>query len=147
MHVETYELLSKSDINFIGNVEGKEVPFGKCDILVTDGFTGNVLLKTIEGMGSFFSKKLKGIFKASPVSMVSALLVKNRIDDLKKSFDASEYGGAPFLGISRPVIKAHGSSDAYAIKNAIRQAINCLDNSVTYKIAKQVVPDIIGSDN
>lgn len=137
MHVETYELLSKSDINFIGNVEGKEVPFGKCDILVTDGFTGNVLLKTIEGMGSFFSKKLKGIFKASPVSIVSALLVKKGIDDLKKSFDASEYGGAPFLGISRPVIKAHGSSDARAIKNAVKQAVFYHNTGIIMDISKQ----------
>ena len=137
MHVEAFELLSQSDINFIGNVEGKEVPFGKCDILVTDGFTGNVLLKTIEGMGSFFSKKLKTMFKANPVSMMSALLVKGQINDLKKSFDASEYGGAPFLGISRPVIKAHGSSDARAIKNAVKQAVFYHNTGIIMDISKQ----------
>lgn len=137
MHIETYELLRQSDlINFIGNVEGKEVPFGKCDILVTDGFTGNVLLKTIEGMGSFFSKKLKTMFKANPVSMVSAVLVKKQIDELKNSFDASEYGGAPFLGISRPVIKAHGSSDARAIKNAVKQAVFYHNTGIIRDISK-----------
>ncbi|MBE6619588.1 MAG: phosphate acyltransferase PlsX [Ruminococcaceae bacterium] len=137
MHIETYEILRQSKIiNFIGNVEGKEVPFGKCDILVTDGFTGNVLLKTIEGMGSFFSKKLKTMFKANPVSMVSAVLVKKQIDELKNSFDASEYGGAPFLGISRPVIKAHGSSDAKAIKNAVKQAVFYNNTGIIRDIAK-----------
>ena len=137
MHVETFDLLSKSDIiTFIGNVEGKEVPFGKCDILVTDGFTGNVLLKTVEGMGSFFAKKLKNMYKSNPVSMVSAALVKRQLDDFKKSFDASEYGGAPFLGISRPVIKAHGSSDAKAIKNAIKQAVFYYNTGIIMDISK-----------
>ncbi len=137
MHVEAYEILRQSDIiNFIGNVEGKEVPFGKCDILVTDGFTGNVLLKTIEGMGSFFAGKLKTMFKANPVSMMSAVLVKKQIDELKNSFDASEYGGAPFLGISRPVIKAHGSSDAKAIKNAVKQAVFYHNTGIIRDISK-----------
>ncbi len=137
MHIETFELLSKSDIiNFIGNVEGKEVPFGKCDILVTDGFTGNVLLKTIEGMGSFFSKKLKAMYKSNPVSIVSAAMIKHQLDDFKRSFDASEYGGAPFLGISRPVIKAHGSSDARAIKNAVKQAVFYHNTGIIMDISK-----------
>ncbi|MBQ8742593.1 MAG: phosphate acyltransferase PlsX [Clostridia bacterium] len=136
VQVEAYELLRKSNLNFIGNVEGKEVPFGKCDVLVADGFSGNILLKTIEGMGSFFGKKLKAIFKSNPASLVSALLVKKQVDNLKKSFDASEYGGAPFLGISRPVIKAHGSSDALAIKNAVRQAIFYYNTGIIKDISK-----------
>lgn len=133
---EVYAKLENSDINFIGNVEGKDVPFGVCDVLVTDGFTGNVALKLIEGMGSFFSKKMKELFYKNTVSKVSGLLVKKGINDLKKSFDASEYGGAPLLGIAKPVIKAHGSSDAKAIKNAIRQAMKYSGNSVIRDIAK-----------
>ncbi len=140
MHVEAFELLSKAEnINFIGNVEGKEVPFGKCDILVTDGFTGNVFLKTVEGMASFFSQKLKKMFKANPASMMSALLVKRQINELKSSFDASEYGGAPFLGIAKPVIKAHGSSDAIAIKNAVKQAVFYYNTGIIMDISKQAV--------
>ena len=111
------------------------------------GFTGNIALKLTEGMSKFMLKSLKQIFTASITTKLSFLVMKKNIMSFRTRYDASTYGGAPILGISKPVIKAHGSSDAYAIKNAIRQAINCVDNSVTYKIAKQVVPDIIGSDN
>lgn len=143
-----YELLENAKgINFIGNVEGKELPAGACDVLVCDGFSGNIVLKLSEGLSKFLVSSLTDVFTANPLTKASYLGVKRGLKNMKKSFDASEYGGAPLLGLSKTVIKAHGSSDAYAIKNAIRQAINCVDNSVTYKIAKQVVPDIIGSDN
>ena len=146
--VEAYNLLEQaSGINFVGNVEGKELPSGACDVLVCDGFSGNIVLKLSEGLSKFLVSKLTDVFTANPVTKASYLGVKSGLKNMKKSFDASEYGGAPLLGLSKTVIKAHGSSDAYAIKNAVRQAINCVDNSVTYKIAKQVVPDIIGSDN
>ena len=120
--VETHKLLKGSDLNFVGNVEARDITFGVCDVLVCDGFSGNVVLKYSEGMAKFFSKKLKGLFLANVFTKISALIVKKQIAELKKSFDASEYGGAPILGISKPVIKAHGSSDAQAIKNALRQA-------------------------
>ena len=120
---EAYKLLKEcSGINFVGNVEAKGIPFGECDVLVTDGFTGNIVLKTIEGLSKFMMKKLKGIFMKNALNKVAALMIKKEFGALKKSFDASEYGGAPFLGISKPVFKAHGSSDAKAIMNAIRQA-------------------------
>ncbi len=121
--VEAHKLLKNcAGINFVGNVEAKSIPFGECDVLVTDGFTGNIVLKTIEGLAKFMMKKLKGIFMKNALNKVAALMIKKEVGGLKKSFDSGEYGGAPFLGISKPVFKAHGSSDAKAIKNAIRQA-------------------------
>ncbi len=142
--VEAYNLLKEADgINFIGNVEGKELPFGACDVIVCDGFTGNVALKLTEGCATYFVKKLKDVYKANIISKVSALGVKNGLKRMKNDFDVSEYGGAPLLGLSKTVIKSHGSSDATEIKNAIRQAISCVDNNVNYEIAKFVVPENI----
>ena len=133
---EAFSLLEQEKtINFIGNVEGKDLPFGVCDVLVCDGFTGNIVLKLTEGCGSYFMSKLKEIYDKNPVAKVSSLTVKNSLRKMKKDFDASEYGGAPLLGLSRPVIKAHGGSDSKAIYNAIRQAINCVSSDVTYSIA------------
>lgn len=120
---EAYKILSESEhISFIGNVEAKQIPFGRCDILLADGFTGNVALKLIEGMASFMFGELKAMFTHSLASKISYLAMKSQLKRLKKSFDAAEYGGAPILGISKPVIKAHGSSDARAVFNAVRQA-------------------------
>ncbi|MCI8386926.1 MAG: phosphate acyltransferase PlsX [Clostridiales bacterium] len=141
--VEAYELLKNtSGINFIGNVEGKGIPFGACDVLVTDGFTGNIVLKTIEGLSKFMMKKLKGIFMKNFVNKLSALIIKKEFSTLKKSFDASEYGGAPFLGISKPVFKAHGSSDARAIKNAVRQAREYVVKGVPAIIDERIAASI-----
>jgi len=138
--VEAYNLLSEADnINFVGNIEGKEVPFGKCDVLVTDGFTGNILLKSVEGLASFFMKKMKEVFYANIITKMSALPLKGEVKKLKKSFDASEYGGAPLLGLSKPVIKAHGSSDANAIKNAVRQAIDFVETEIIVEIVRQTI--------
>lgn len=129
--VEAHKLLKNCDgINFIGNVEAKTIPFGECDVLVTDGFTGNIVLKTIEGLAKFMMKKLKFIFMKNAINKVAALMIKKEIGGLKKSFDSGEYGGAPFLGISKPVFKAHGSSDAKAVKNAIRQAREYISKGV-----------------
>ncbi len=144
---EAYGLLEEADgINFIGNVEGKELPMGACDVLVCDGFSGNIVLKLTEGCAAYLIKKLKDVFNENPITKVSALGVKNGLKKMKKDFDASEYGGAPILGLSKTVIKAHGSSDAAAIRNAARQAISCVENNVTYEIAKLVVPDLIPKD-
>ena len=120
---DTYARLEEHpSINFVGNVEAKAIPFDCCDVLVTDGFTGNVVLKLTEGLCGFFMRKLKTTYKQNIITKTSALLVKGALKNMKKEFDASEYGGAPLLGISKPVIKAHGSSDAFAFMNAIRQA-------------------------
>lgn len=129
-------LSSSVDLNFIGNVEGKDIPFGACDVLVTDGFTGNIALKLIEGMGKFMMKSLKGMFYQNALTKFSALMVKGKIKEMKKDFDASEYGGAPLMGISKPVIKSHGSSDAKEIKNAIRQAMEMCGNGLIQEVAK-----------
>jgi len=130
LQVESYQVLSESGLNFVGNVESKEVPFGICDVLVTDGYTGNIFLKSVEGMGKFMMGLLKDVLKTNIATMVSALTMKEKLQDIKHRFDTSEHGGAPLLGISKPVIKAHGSSDAKAIKNAVRQAIHFVDTGI-----------------
>ena len=136
---EAYEKLSVNEqIHFIGNIEGKDVPFGKCDVLVADGFTGNIILKLIEGMGSFFMKRIKKMLYANVCTKLSALVLKKELHRLKHDFDASEAGGSPFLGISKPVIKAHGSSDARAIMNACRQAAAYIDSNVNDEIVRRI---------
>ena len=122
---EAYKMLENAQgINFIGNVEGKDVPFGACDVLVCDGFTGNIFLKSTEGLAKFIMKEVKQVFSNGIMSKIAGLIVKQKLYKIKKCFDATEYGGAPFLGLAKPVIKAHGNSNAKAIKNAIRQAIS-----------------------
>ena len=109
-------------INFIGNVEGREVLLGGVDVVVCDGFAGNVLLKTIEGTAMFMGSLLKRMFKKNLASKLGYLLCRSGVADLMKMMDYREIGGTQFLGIKKPVIKAHGSSDALAFRNAIRQA-------------------------
>ena len=137
-HVEAYKLLSETKtINFVGNIEGNDITMRCSDVLVTDGFTGNLILKLTEGFGTFMNKTLKTMFLRDVFTKVSAVLLKNSLRDFKKSFDKSETGGAPFLGVRRPVIKAHGSSNAIAIKNAIRQAKFCVDTKLVEEIEIQ----------
>ncbi|MBO5907486.1 MAG: phosphate acyltransferase PlsX [Clostridia bacterium] len=135
LQTESYQILKDSGLNFVGNVEAKEVPLGVCDVIVTDGFTGNIFLKAIEGMGKFMLGMLKDVLTTNIVTKVSTLTMKEKIKEMKHRFDASEHGGAPLLGISRPVIKAHGSSDANAIKNAVRQAIFFVETGINSDIA------------
>lgn len=139
---ETYQILKKAaeegKINFIGNVEGRDIPSGAADVLVCDGFTGNIVLKTIEGVGLFFVGKVKEIFKKNALTKLSALAVKPGLQEFKKLLDYNEVGGAPLLGISKPIIKAHGSSGAVAIMNAVRQAVVYTEGGVIADIAKSV---------
>lgn len=135
LQIESYQVLSESGLEFVGNIEGKAVPFNACDVLVTDGFTGNIFLKTVEGMGKFLLTTLKEVLTTNIVTKVSTLTMGEKIKDLKHRFDANEHGGAPILGISKPVIKAHGSSDANAIKNAIRQSIHFVETGINDEIA------------
>ncbi len=131
-----YQRLSQNEeIEFVGNIEGNVMAFNSCDVIVTDGFTGNIVLKGIEGLGKLLLSKIKEMFYSTPVTKLAALSMKKQIDEMKKQFDSSEHGGSPILGISKPVIKAHGSSDAKAFKNAIRQAINYAESGVIYDIA------------
>ena len=133
-----YVKLSESSlVNFVGNVEGNKLPFGVCDVAVTDGFTGNVVLKTIEGMGKVFSSELKAMFKGGLGGILAYLLIKKKLSNFKKKFDPKEHGGAPILGLSKTVIKAHGSSDAKAFSNAIRQAIGCVNCGIVDIIAAE----------
>ena len=122
--VETYSMLKNSKLNFIGNVEARDVPTGACDVLVADGFAGNIVLKLTEGVASSFMGMIKGVFMKNIITKLCAVVLKPGLRELKKKTDYSEIGGAPLLGISKPVIKAHGSSNAKAIKNAIRQAMS-----------------------
>ena len=132
IQIEAYKLLSQcKGINFVGNVEGNMVMGDKCDVLVTDGYTGNILLKSIEGMGKMMLLTMKELFYTNTKTKMAALLLKSELGGIKKKFDAGEYGGAPILGIAKPVIKAHGSSVEKSFKNAIKQAIFCARTGMT----------------
>lgn len=120
---EAYTLLKDSKLNFCGNVEARDIPNGVCDVAVADGFTGNIVLKMTEGVAIGLMKEIKGIMYSSVLTKLAALTMKKKLHGLKNKMDYSEHGGAPLLGITKPVIKAHGSSDGRAIKNAIRQAV------------------------
>ena len=136
---QAYELLKNSPINFVGNVESREMPKGVCDAVITDGFTGNIALKLIEGTASTFFKMIKKILYKNIINKLAAFVLKKDLYSLKSMMDSSEVGGAPLLGVRKPVIKAHGSSDAKAIKNAIRQAIAFKENGVIEKIADSLI--------
>lgn len=139
-HVEAYQRLSQMDgINFVGNIEASRFAFNTCDVLVTDGFTGNILLKGIEGLSKLMFGSIKEALKGNWLTYLGAALIKKPMREMKKSLDPNEYGGAPLLGIAHPVIKAHGSSNAKAFKNAIRQAIRYADSGMIDEIAKEAV--------
>jgi len=136
LEIEAYKLLENSGLNFIGNIEARDIPKGECQVVVTDGFTGNVALKLYEGMGSFFSKKIKWIF--SGIGKIGALFSLGKIKALKKQMDYKEVGGSALLGVRKPVIKAHGSSDGTAFFNAVRQAKKCVEGNVAGVIENYV---------
>ena len=142
LYKEAHQLLKRASeegrINFIGNVEAREVMNGVCDVLVADGFTGNVLLKSVEGMGIFFMGTLKDMFTKSFLSKMAYLVLKKDLKGLKKLVSSEEVGGTALLGIQRPVIKAHGSSNAYAIRSAIRQAIKAAESGTAALIAENI---------
>ncbi len=136
---EAYQMLSEcKSVNFVGNIEAKTIPFDSCDVLVCDGFSGNVVLKFAEGMGTLMIKTMKDMFTKNTFTKLSALAMKEQLKALKKTFNADEYGGAPLLGISKPVIKAHGSSDAFAVKNAVKQAMKYAGGGAIRDIARYV---------
>lgn len=139
---ETYKLLRKAGdegrINFYGNVEARDVPLGAVDVVVTDGFSGNILLKGIEGCGIFFSSLIKDIFMKNGMTKLASLIVKDGLSDFKKLMDYRETGGTVLLGIAKPVCKAHGSSDAYAFYSAIRQAKLIVESGITQKIEENI---------
>lgn len=133
---EAYALMKAADYNFIGNIEGRQIPFGEADVVVADGFAGNLILKTYEGVAKVLMNGIKGVFKKNFLSMLCAFGVMSGINDMKKQFDYKEYGGAVLLGVKKPVVKAHGSADARTLKNAIKQAVWFLDNNLIDDIEK-----------
>ncbi len=131
---ESYKLLSEAPISFVGNVESREMPKGVCDAIITDGFTGNIALKLIEGTATTFFKLVKNALYKSLKNKLAALVIKKDLYSLKSMMDSTEVGGAPLLGVKKPVIKAHGNSNAKAFKNAIRQAVIFTQNGVIENI-------------
>ncbi|MGM9628186.1 MAG: phosphate acyltransferase PlsX [Faecousia sp.] len=139
---DAYALLKDADqkglIHFIGNVEARGVPLGEVDVVVCDGFSGNVLLKSIEGTAMFMGSMLKRVFKKNLFSKLGYLLCKSGVGDLMKLLDYREIGGTQFLGIQKPVIKAHGSSDALAFRNAVKQAMDAAQGNFTAQLEKDL---------
>ena len=135
----TYEMLTESDLNFVGNVEAREVPKGACDVIVTDGFTGNVILKLTEGLAWNILQVIKRKFTEGIKAKMGAALLIDKLSGLKKEFDYSEYGGAPILGIKGPVVKMHGSSSANAVKNTILKGIPYVTENVVQTIELSVL--------
>ena len=125
-------------INFVGNIEGTDVFAGKADVIVADGFTGNVLLKTTEGAIKFMMGALKGVFYKNTVNKLAAAVLKNDLAAMKKSMDVNEVGGTALIGISKPVIKAHGSSNAASIFAAVRQAVKFADSGLIADINENI---------
>ena len=122
-------------INFTGNIEARDVPLGGADVVVADGFSGNILLKGIEGTALFMASMMKDMFKKNILTKLAALLCMDGVKAFKKKMDYRETGGTALIGLSKPVIKAHGSSDALAIRNAIRQAIGAVEADVAATLA------------
>ena len=132
------EAAAEGRINFVGNIEAREAIEGCVDVIVCDGYSGNILIKAMEGTAKVFSKEIKKMFKKNPLTMLAALLVSGGMKDLKKTISSDEIGGTALLGISKPVIKAHGSSNAYAFKNAIRQARDVASSGIIEDITANV---------
>ena len=143
LEIESYKLLKDSGLNFVGNIEPRDLPKGEVSVVVTDGFTGNVVLKLYEGMGSFFARKLRWIF--SGAGTFGALFSMKKINGFKEQMDYRKVGGSALLGVRKPVIKAHGSSDSTAFFNAVRQAKQCVDGNVT-KVIEDYACRLAGSD-
>lgn len=135
---ETYKLLQEANLNFVGNVEARDLPNGVADVIVTDGFVGNVVLKLTEGMAMSIFSRLKEEINKSHISKLGALMLKPQLKSFVRLMDYREYGGAPLLGLKKPVVKAHGSSDSLAIKNAIRQVKNFVEKDVINLIEEDI---------
>jgi phosphate acyltransferase len=138
---EAFKLISNTDLHFVGNVEARDLLEGVADVVVTDGFTGNVTLKTIEGTALSMFTMIKTAMTSSVSSKLAAAVLKPKLVGIKKMLDYSEYGGAALFGLKAPVVKAHGSSNANAIFHAIRQTREMLQNQVVETIGSSVKTD------
>ena len=128
----------KGLINFVGNVEARSVPLGEVDVVVCDGFSGNVMIKTIEGTAMFMGSLLKRMFKKNLGSKIGYLLCKSGLKDLLKLMDSREIGGTQFLGIKKPVIKCHGNSDRLAFRNGLHQAMIAAESNFTEQLEQDL---------
>lgn len=135
---QAYELFKNSSLNFIGNIEGRDIPYGAADVIVCDAFVGNIVLKTIEGMASSLFQLIKEKITSNSVRKVGALLIKPGLKEIAHTLDYSEYGGAPLLGVNGTSIICHGSSKEKAIYNAIRVAKGCAEERIIDKIAARL---------
>ncbi len=142
LQTTVYPMLKKAAdegrINFVGNIEAREAVEGAVDVIVSDGYSGNIFLKTMEGTGLFLAREIKKMFTKNLFTKLAALMVSGGIRNIKKIMDSSEVGGTALVGIAKPVIKAHGSSDAYAIQNAIRQAKQYVSSGIIESITENV---------
>lgn len=136
LQLDTYKLLKESNLNFIGNIEGRDISEGVCDVVVADGFTGNIILKTYEGVAKSIMGEIKTLFNKNLKSKLAAGLVYSDLKKMKKDYDYNEYGGAPIMGCQKPVFKAHGSSKANTIKNAIRLTKDYIESDVIKTISE-----------
>lgn len=140
LHKEAFELLHKNKVlNFIGNIEGRDIFSGRADVVVTDGFSGNMTLKAMEGTAFFAFGELKDIVKSSLFSMLAGLLLKKRLYNMKENLDYSKHGGAVLIGFEQPIIKAHGSSNSYAIYNAMICLRDIISNDTLKAIKKEIL--------
>ena len=135
LYRETFQLLKNSDLNFIGNAEARDIPKGICDVAVCDGFTGNMILKTYEGVAITLMKKIKHMFTDSARGKLAAALTMKELKALKAKFDYSKYGGAPILGSSKPVFKAHGDSKANTLRNAVELSMDYVRSNAIAEIS------------
>jgi glycerol-3-phosphate acyltransferase PlsX len=134
----THELLKGSGLNYVGNVEGRDIPKGKVDVFVCDGFVGNIILKFGEGLAEALLKLIKTEMKKHPLAIFAKLLLGGAFRNIKRKTDPSEYGGAPLLGVNGVAIISHGGSDAKAIKNAIRAASRYVELDINRRISEKI---------
>ncbi len=135
---EAFELLKTTSINFIGNVEGRDIPADGCDVLVTDGFNGNLILKTYEGVAMELMSKIKSVFMKNVKNKIAAAMIMSDLKKLAKEMDYNEYGGAAIMGVNKPVFKAHGSSKAKTIKSALRLTKQFVEGGVVEEISTNI---------
>lgn len=143
---EARELLKKAPLRFVGNVEGRDIVNGNCDVVVCDGFVGNIALKAIEGVGELVMTQLEKELRSNLFTLLGALLSLPAFRRFKKSIDYREYGGAPLLGINGLLMVSHGKSNAFAVKNAVRATLRCLARDMNQEVAERIasygaVPD------
>lgn len=134
----TFKLLQDSNLNFIGNIEARDIPIDAADVVVSDGFTGNIILKMYEGVALTLLNKIKGLFNKNLKTKLAASLVLSDMKELKKQIDYNEFGGAPIIGISKPVFKAHGSAKAKTFKSALKLTASYVENNVISEISTEL---------